>query len=112
MLEAGYGAHPNLSDDLGRDHDPRFHMGAGVRVSLTDRLAARVDLRDVISDGFDKLGPHNIEAPIGLDWLTWSTKSDPAPAPVPFDKPVPPPPQPPAPEPATVLPPMALARAA
>ena len=76
--EAGFGAYHALSGDLGSDFDPRLHIGAGVRAVVNDRIAVRIDLRDVFSDGFDKLGANNIEALVGVDFLAWSPKSHPA----------------------------------
>ena len=52
---------------LGSDVDPTGHAGVGLRFMVANRIAVRVDLRDVISDGFDTLGAHNFTLTAGID---------------------------------------------
>ena len=100
VIEAGFGGYKVVSGDVGDDFDPRFHFGVGLRALVTDRLALRVDVRDVVSDGFDRLGSNNIEALVGVDFLAWPTKT--APAPVERPAPAPAPVEPPVPAPVSV----------
>jgi outer membrane protein OmpA-like peptidoglycan-associated protein len=69
VIEFGAGAYHNLSGDLGKDMDPRIHVGLGLRGLLTRWLALRVDVRDVITDGFDTVGGNNLEILVGVDFL-------------------------------------------
>lgn len=42
----GFGSLGANSDSMGKDHDPAFHFGAGVKVPVSQSLAVRLDLRD------------------------------------------------------------------
>lgn len=44
----GGGAYAMTDSTMGTDADPAFHFGAGAKVNITDRVAFRVDLRDVL----------------------------------------------------------------
>lgn len=74
FVSAGFGAYSNLSDHLGKDTDPRGHIGIGVRGMVLPWMAIRLDVRDVISDGMDKGGSNNLEFLAGLDFFVWGAK--------------------------------------
>jgi outer membrane protein OmpA-like peptidoglycan-associated protein len=74
VVEAGIGGYHSVGGDLGGDFDPRFHVGVGVRGLVTRWLAVRLDLREVVSDGFDRWGAHNLELTAGLDFFVWRAK--------------------------------------
>jgi OmpA-OmpF porin, OOP family len=44
----GGGAYAMTDSTMGKDVDPAFHFGGGVKVNLTERVAFRLDLRDVL----------------------------------------------------------------
>jgi outer membrane protein OmpA-like peptidoglycan-associated protein len=71
VVEAGVGLYHVASGDLGTEADPRFHLGVGLRGMLAPWMAFRVDLRDVLSDGFDRGGSNNLELTAGLDFFVW-----------------------------------------
>jgi outer membrane protein OmpA-like peptidoglycan-associated protein len=77
VVEAGFGAYHAVSGDLGTDSDPRVHFGVGLRGLLTSFMALRVDLRDVISDGFDSWGSNNLELTAGLDFFVFRARVGP-----------------------------------
>lgn len=74
FVSAGFGAYSNLSDHLGKDTDPRGHVGIGVRGLVLPWMAIRLDIRDVISDGMDKGGSNNLELLAGIDFFVWRAK--------------------------------------
>jgi outer membrane protein OmpA-like peptidoglycan-associated protein len=74
VIEAGVGGYHSAGGDLGTDFDPRFHFGVGVRGLITRWLAVRLDLRDVVSDGYDRWGSNNLELTAGLDFFVWHVK--------------------------------------
>jgi hypothetical protein len=79
-VEGGLGAYQVVAGELGSDVSMRGHLGAGLRGPLTDWLSLRVDVRDVVSRGFDSLGANNVEAMAGVEIVVWQRR--PAPAPV------------------------------
>ena len=100
-LAAGVGA-IRISGDI--DHsgsDPLLNYGAGVKYFLTENLALRGDVRQIITDDPN----YNFIYTVGLTYLFGGgEKAAPAPAaemvaPPPAPEPVAPPPPPPAPEP-------------
>lgn len=74
VVEAGAGTYQILSSNLGADADLRLHAGIGVRGRLGDTLAFRLDVRDVVTDGFDKSIGNNVEVLIGIDAFLWKKK--------------------------------------
>jgi outer membrane protein OmpA-like peptidoglycan-associated protein len=70
----GFGAYSTVKGNLGKDTDPRLHVGLGVRGLVTSWMALRIDVRDVISDGFDNGGSNNIEVLGGIDFFVWGGK--------------------------------------
>ncbi len=85
VLEAGFGGQTSLHGNLALDTDPRAHFGVGVRGLVLPWLAIRLDLRDVISDGWEKGEGNNLELLAGLDFFLWGTKKA-VPAPADRDK--------------------------
>ena len=81
FLSAGFGGYTNLSDNLGKDTDPRGHVGIGLRGLVLPWMALRIDIRDVISDGMDKGGSNNLELLAGLDFFVWGSRKAPPPPP-------------------------------
>lgn len=74
FLEAGFGAYQSISGDLGKDLDPRGHVGLGLRGLLAPWVALRLSVRDVFSDGFDSGGANNLELTGGLDFFFWRSE--------------------------------------
>ena len=68
-LEVGLGGYSNVAGDLGKETDFKFHAGLGLRGLLAPWLALRINVRDVISDGFDEWGSNNLEITAGLDFF-------------------------------------------
>lgn len=64
--------------DLGSGIDPELHLGVGIRHMISNKIAFRIDGRDVITDGFDRKGAHNIEVTIGLDFFALRKASAPS----------------------------------
>ena len=74
-ISAGVGMYHSLAGgDLGYDIDPRVHLGLGLRGMLSEWAAIRLDVRDVITDGFDKFGANNLEATLGVDFFIFGAK--------------------------------------
>ena len=76
-LGLGIGGYHSVSGDLGGDFDPRIHFGLGVRGLVLPWMALRLDLRDVVTDGFDKWGANNLELSLGVDFFVWEAKDAP-----------------------------------
>ena len=74
IVEAGAGSYEVLSSKLGADADLRLHAGVGVRGQLLKRLYVRAEVRDVITDGFDKSIGNNLELLFGVETYLWETK--------------------------------------
>jgi outer membrane protein OmpA-like peptidoglycan-associated protein len=86
-LNAGLGGYSLVSGKLGKDTDPRGHVGVGVRGLVLDWLAVRSDLRVVFSDGFDTPGALNLEWTLGVDFYPWrAAPAAPPPPPPPADR--------------------------
>ena len=84
FVEAGGGGYLNgAGGGLEGDEDPIIHGGVGLRGLLTKWMALRVMGRDLISDGIDGGGAHNLELTAGLDlfWVRGGKQSPPPPAP-------------------------------
>lgn len=71
IVEAGAGTYEVLSSKLGADADLRLHAGVGLRGALNDWLSVRADVRDVITDGFDKSTGNNLEMLLGVEAFLW-----------------------------------------
>ncbi len=83
FVEAGAGGYLNgAGGGLEGDEDPIVHAGVGLRGLLTKWMALRVMGRDLISDGIDGGGSHNLELTAGLD-LFWVRGGKQAPPPAP-----------------------------
>ncbi len=67
FASAGLGLVVATGAPLGGDTDPTLQLGGGVRALISPRVAVRLDLRDVITDGFDNAGAHNLELTVGID---------------------------------------------
>jgi outer membrane protein OmpA-like peptidoglycan-associated protein len=64
----GYGSYHQVSGDLTADFDPNFHFGAGLRGLVAPWMAARLEARDMLSDGFG--GPSdNLEVRVAVDFF-------------------------------------------
>ncbi len=63
----GLGAYHAVGGDLGKDVDPQYHLGVGVRGLVLPWLALRADLRSQATDGPDAGGAHNISLNAGVD---------------------------------------------
>jgi len=74
IVEAGAGSYEVLSSKLGKDADLRVHAGVGLRGMVHKRLYVRADVRDVITDGFDKSIGNNLELLLGVETYLWETK--------------------------------------
>ena len=74
IVEAGAGSYEVLSSKLGADADLRLHVGVGVRGQLSKRLYVRGEVRDVVTDGFDKSIGNNLELLLGVETYLWETK--------------------------------------
>ncbi|MCC6996837.1 MAG: OmpA family protein [Deltaproteobacteria bacterium] len=84
FVEAGGGGYLNgAGGGLEGDEDPIVHAGVGLRGLLTKWMALRVMGRDLISDGSDGGGSHNLELTAGLDlfWVRGGKPAAPPPAP-------------------------------
>lgn len=84
----GFGTLGADSDNMGKDHDPALHFGAGVKVPVTKSLGVRLDLRDTMTQkdgGTSAAGDgdqtHHPEVLLGLS-LTLGLAKKPAPPPV------------------------------
>ncbi|MBK9072943.1 MAG: PEGA domain-containing protein [Myxococcales bacterium] len=66
LLVAGVGAYQLASGPLGSNTDYRIHVGGALRFDVTPTLAVRLDVRDVVTDGFDALGGNNVELLAGV----------------------------------------------
>jgi OOP family OmpA-OmpF porin len=107
-LAAGVGAIRIKGDINNKGSDPLLNYGAGVKYFLTENLALRGDVRQIITDDPN----YNFIYTVGLTYLFGGQKeAAPAPAaemvtaPPPAPEPVAPPPPPPAPEPVAPPPP-------
>lgn len=112
FLSGGYGlmSMRSPSTALGVDTDPNVHFGGGVKVNFTDRIQARVDVRDNVSfaRGATGLTHHKLEVLAGLS-LRFGGKKKPVARKKPVEKkPVVEPAPAPAPEPAAKDPVCAL----
>ncbi len=67
FVSGGLGLIFSTGNTLGSDTDPTGQIGGGVRALVSPRVALRLDVRDVISDGFDSAGSHNLEVTVGVD---------------------------------------------
>lgn len=67
VVEAGAGTYQVLASDLGRDIDLRVHAGAGIRGIVGDILVVRLDVRNVVTDGFDRSIGNNLEVLLGVE---------------------------------------------
>jgi hypothetical protein len=74
IVEAGAGTYEVLSSKLGKDADLRLHGGVGLRGALNDWFSLRADVRDVITDGFDKSIGNNLEVLLGVEAYLWQKK--------------------------------------
>jgi hypothetical protein len=74
IIEAGAGSYEVLSSKLGKDADLRLHAGVGVRGQVSKRLYVRAEVRDVVTDGFDKSIGNNLELLLGVETYLWETK--------------------------------------
>lgn len=65
---AGFGGYHSLAGgDLGEDIDPAGKIGVGLRGLVTPWLAAKAEVRDVMSDGYDNFGSNNLQFRLGVD---------------------------------------------
>jgi len=62
----GAGVYHSASSKIGKDVDPRVHVGIGLRGLLTRHIAVRGEVRDTFTDGLDGTG-NNLEFTLGLD---------------------------------------------
>lgn len=62
----GAGVYHSVSSKLGKDVDPRAHLGLGVRGLVSKSVAARFEVRDSVTDGLDGI-TNNLELTLGLD---------------------------------------------
>lgn len=67
FLAVGGGTVHAVAGVLGRDTDPQGHIGIGVRGWVAPWAALRAELRDVITDGTDNGGAHNLALLLGID---------------------------------------------
>lgn len=74
IVEAGAGTYEVLSSKLGKDADLRLHAGVGVRGQISKRLYVRAEVRDVVTDGFDKSIGNNLELLLGVETYLWEAK--------------------------------------
>ena len=74
MVEAGAGTYEVLSSALGADIDLALHAGVGVRGRSSRGSSVRVDVRDVVTDGFDKSIGNNLELLLGVETYLWESK--------------------------------------
>lgn len=89
FVTAGFGALGVGQGETGRDVDPAFHFGGGVKVYLNRWINLRVDLRDVVAPGQGvKDGvTNNFEALLGLSVTLGRSKGKKKePDPVPVDR--------------------------
>jgi len=86
----GFGSLGANSDSMGKDHDPAFHFGAGVKVPITKTVGVRLDVRDSMTqkDGGEGVSAkdgeqvHHPEVLLGLSLkLGLSKKAAPPPPP-------------------------------
>jgi hypothetical protein len=71
IVEAGGGAVSVVSGALGGGTAPFGHVGIGLRGRVEQRVAVRVEIRDVFTQGFDKGGGNNLELIAGLELLAF-----------------------------------------
>ena len=74
IVEVGAGSYEVLSSKLGKDADLRLHAGLGFRGKITELLYVRADVRDVVTDGFDKSIGNNLELLLGVETYLWESK--------------------------------------
>ncbi len=74
----GVGMFHNTSDNLGKDVDPRVHLGLGLRGLITPWMALRVEAREVMTDGMGDGPAHLLEGLAGLDFFLSGAKEAPA----------------------------------
>ncbi|MGC4122514.1 MAG: thrombospondin type 3 repeat-containing protein [Myxococcales bacterium] len=70
FIIGGAGAYHSLENPLGEDVDYQIHLGLGVRAMVNDWLAVRLELRDVVTDGFgdsNAIAGNNLELSFGVD---------------------------------------------
>ena len=81
FIDVGGGGYHNVSGDHGEDIDYHLHYGLGLRGMLHDYVALRIDVRHILTDGFDDssiAAANNIEATIGFDfYLTRNSEEEP-----------------------------------
>lgn len=78
FASVGLGAYHNVSGPLGDESDFNFHWGLGMRAMLTDRIAARLDVRHMMTDSRGDAPPaNNLEITIGVDIFAWVEESAP-----------------------------------
>jgi len=81
----GFGRLGANSDAMGKDSDPAFHFGAGVKVPVAKALGVRLDLRDTLTqkdNGGDGAQTHHPEVLLGV---SYSIGLAPKPPPPPVD---------------------------
>ncbi|MBN1337003.1 MAG: OmpA family protein [Deltaproteobacteria bacterium] len=64
----GVGGYHLVSGDLTADFDPTVHLAVGLRGLVLPWMAVRVEVRDVMSDGFNQVS-NNLEMRGGLDFF-------------------------------------------
>lgn len=74
VVEAGAGTYQVISSSLRSDIDLRLHAGVGLRGAIGDVLVIRADVRDVLTDGFDRSIGNNVEALFGVETYLWKAK--------------------------------------
>ncbi|HEY3450571.1 MAG TPA: OmpA family protein [Myxococcales bacterium] len=70
FIIGGAGAYHSLENPLGSDVDYQLHLGLGLRAMATEWLAVRIELRDVVTDGFgdsNAIAGNNLELTFGVD---------------------------------------------
>jgi OOP family OmpA-OmpF porin len=84
----GFGRLGAQSDAMGKDSDPAFHFGAGVKVPVSGALGVRLDLRDTMTqknDSSDGTVAHHPEVLLGFSYAIGLSKKEAAPPPPPKD---------------------------
>lgn len=80
FFDVGVGLYQNTGGTNGADTDTHYHYGVGLKGMLNDLLGLRLDVRHMMTDGYEvpRLA-HNLELTLGLDIYAWTESHEPPP---------------------------------
>lgn len=81
FIDIGIGGYHQVDGPLGTDNDLNLHYGVGLKGMLTERWVLRVDVRHVVTDGFDEQQggrrvANNLIVNVGADWFATLSPPD------------------------------------